>query len=234
MQRLLLRFGPQHQQQQRAPAQAKCSPVQRVHVPVQRGQLRKEVGWHLRDVQPEEVLQLGQGDDDGNAVGEADDDRHRHEADHLAELESSHCDQQHARHHGGDEQVGDTVALCDGIEQRHEGAGRAADLYPRASQRGHDETADDGSDQTLFRLDPGGDAEGHCQRHGNAGHRESCAEVGGEVVAAVTLERVEEGGSEAKVAEFHSGLAPLPGSVETDWRGNAAASSCAMGWQVRT
>jgi hypothetical protein len=64
------------------------------------GQLGEEVGRHLLDLEAEEVLELGQRDHDGDAVGEADHDRHRHEAHHLAEPEQAHRHEQDACHHG--------------------------------------------------------------------------------------------------------------------------------------
>jgi hypothetical protein len=160
-----------------------------VQVLLDREQLREEVGGHLPDLETQEVLHLRERDDDRNAVGEADHDRHRHEADHLPELEEAHRHQQQAGHHGGDQQVRNAVALDDGIEQGDERPRRARDLYPRAAQGGDDETTHDRRDQALLRLDAGGDAERHRQRHRDTGDRETGAEVGSKIGAPVALDR---------------------------------------------
>ena len=48
----------------------------------------------------EEVLDLGGGDEDGDAVGEADDDRAGDEADRGAEAGEAHEEENHAGHEG--------------------------------------------------------------------------------------------------------------------------------------
>ena len=150
-------------------------------------ELREEVRRHLGDLEPEKVLELRQGDHDGNAVGEPDDDRHRNEPHHLAELEDAHRHQQAAGQHRGDEQVGDAVALDNRVEQRNKGTRRPGDLDARASQDGHDQAADHRGDQTLLGLDARGNTESHGQRHRNARNRQAGADVGSEIAAPVAL-----------------------------------------------
>ena len=53
----------------------------------QRAQLEEEIRRQLVHLQPEEVLELRQDDQHGDAVGEADDDGDRHEAHQVAEPE---------------------------------------------------------------------------------------------------------------------------------------------------
>ena len=108
---------------------------------------------HLGDVQAQQVLHLRQRDQHRDAVGEADDDRHRHVAHQRAELEQPQQRTAARRpSDGGDQQVGQAVAFDDAVDDDDEGAGRPADLHLRAAQRADQEAGDDGGEEALLRA----------------------------------------------------------------------------------
>ena len=173
----------------------------------QRAQLEEEIRRQLVDLQPEEILELRQDDEHGDAVGEADDDGDRNEAHQVAEPERAHQQEQAAGQHGGEQQVGDAVALDDGVHHHHESAGRSADLHARAAQRGHQEAGHDGGEEAGFGLEARRDGEGQRQRQGNRRDRQSGREVGGELAAVVASQLIEQARPEAKHQRVDSNLA---------------------------
>ena len=157
-----------------------------------RMRLGEEIGRHLVDLQAEQVLDLRDRDQHGDAVGEADDDRDRDVAHQRAEPEPAEREQEHAGEHGRDQQVGDAVALDDAVDDDDEGARRAADLHARAAERRDQEAGDDRGEDSLLGLDAAGDRERHRQRQGDDADGEAGAEVGGEALPVVAGEVVDE------------------------------------------
>ena len=109
------------------------APRRRLRVGGQGLEAGEELGRQVVDLQAEEILDLGEEDDDGDAVGEADDDGDRDEADQLPHAGQPHGEQEDAGQHGGAHQVGVAVHGDDAIDDGDEGAGRAADLDARAA-----------------------------------------------------------------------------------------------------
>ena len=77
------------------------------------------------DLQPEEIPNLRAGDEDGDPVGEADDDRARDEPHRRSHAGDAERDEQHAGHQRAHEQAIDAVARDDAGDDDDEGAGRA-------------------------------------------------------------------------------------------------------------
>ena len=159
----LVRLGPQHHHGRAAQPHQQCRGVERVQVRRQHADLGEEVGRQLVDLQAQQVLDLRQPDQYGNAIGEADDDGHRDVADQRPQAQPAHQEQQHPGQGGGDEQVGQSVALHDAVDDDDEGPGRPADLHMRAAQRRDQKARDDGGEQAGLRLDARGDGKGHGQ-----------------------------------------------------------------------
>ena len=139
----------------------------------------EELGGQVVDLQAEEILDLGEEDDDGDAVGEADHHRHRDEADELPHARDAHRQQEDASQYRRPHQVGETVHGDDAIDDGDEGAGRAADLHPRATAGRGDEAGDDGGPDAGSRRTARGDGESHGQRQGENADRDA----GGEILA---------------------------------------------------
>ncbi len=84
----------------------------------------------MLDAQSEEVLDLCAGDQDGNAVGEAEHYWTRDELHRSAQSGGAHDEQQDAGHHGAHEQAVDPV-LGDDCRYHHDKRpGRPANLHP--------------------------------------------------------------------------------------------------------
>ena len=148
------------------------------------------------EIEPQKVGDLRGEDRHGNTAREAHDDRIGDEFDDRAQPAESHDQQQHAAHECGDEQPGLAVLLDDAVDNDDEGARRASDLYAAAAQQRNDESGDDGGDDALFGRDARGDAEGDGQRQGDDADNDAGHQVAQEIRAGVTLQRVEEFGSE--------------------------------------
>ena len=172
----------------------------------ERADFAEKLAGELVDLEAEEILDLREKDDHRDAVGETDDHRNRDEADHAAEAEGPHGDEYHPGQHGGDEQVGDAVVDHDGVDDRDEGAGRAADLNPRATQQGDQEAGDNGRPDAGGGRHPRGDSEGHGQRQGEHPDGNACARVMGELRAVVTGQGVEQPGMKAHQGSSEAGV----------------------------
>ena len=149
--------------------------------------LLKKISRHAVDRKPQKILQLRQDDQHRDAVGKADDDRHRNEAHQIAKPSQSHREQQYAGTHRRDQQVGETVLRDDSVNDHHEGAGRPADLHTRATERGDQKSRDDRGEKSLLGFRSAGDTERHGKRQcndadGHAG-RQILDELGAVVAA---------------------------------------------------
>jgi hypothetical protein len=156
--------GPDDHDQQGQPGEAggeRIDPVQmRPHYP----QLAQHIAGKRVQTHAEKGGQLGDGDKDGDAGGEADNERIGQILDDRAQAAHPHQHQQPARHQRGDGQAGHAVLLHNPVHDHNEGAGGAADLHAAAAERGDDEARHYGGIQALFGRDAGSDAEGDGQR----------------------------------------------------------------------
>jgi hypothetical protein len=160
----------------------------------------EEFGRQVVDAQAEEILDLGEEDDDGNAVGEADDDGDRDEADQLPHPRQSHGKQEDAGQHGCSEQVVEAVDGHDAVNNGDESAGRAADLNARATEERGQEAGDDGGPDTGRRRAAGGDGKGHGQWQGENADGDSRSDVLAELSATVAWQAIKQLGAKG---DFH-------------------------------
>ena len=106
-------------------------------------QTAEKLAWDLFDLQAEEVLDLGAGDQHGDAVRETDDDRTRNELDHRAHAGDAESDEQNAGDERAHEQPVDAILGDDAGDHDDERAGRPADLAARATKHRDEEAGDD-------------------------------------------------------------------------------------------
>ena len=90
-----------------------------------------------------EVADLRAGDENGNSIREPDHDRTGNEPDRRTHSGHAKCDEDAAGEHGAHEQAIDAVARGDAGDDDDEGAGWAADLYPRAAEERNQAAGDD-------------------------------------------------------------------------------------------
>jgi hypothetical protein len=208
--------------------------VQRGQRVEQRAHLAEELARQIVDAQAEKILDLRNEDDDGNAVGETDDYRQRDEADHAAEPECAHGEQHDARHHRGDQQVLHAIVHDDGVDDRDEGPGRAADLHARSAQcRDQEARYDRGPDAGSGRH-AAGDRERHGQRQCQHADRDAGGKIAGKLPAVVAAQRIKQLRSELDV---HGVSALRRGSMrgaERAARGRRAAVRPSDGWGSAT
>src|SRR5690606_10207916 len=89
----------------------------------------------------------------------------------------------------------------DGVDDRDEGAGGAADLDPRATEEGDQEAGDDCGPDAGRGRHAGSDRERHRQRQREHADGDARGEVADEGCAAVAVQGVEEFGTKI---EFHA------------------------------
>ena len=121
-----------------------------------------EVGAALRDG-AEEVIDLPERDDDGDAGGEAHDDGHRNEADEAAELQKSRGEQQYAGGKAGEEDALQPVLRDDAEEHGAHRACGTGDLIGRTAENGDDDARGGG------RAGADAERQRERQRHGADG-----------------------------------------------------------------
>ena len=144
-----------------------------------------EVAWDGAGAEAEEVLDLGAGDEDGDAVGEAHDAGARDELDCGAEPGDAQQNEQHAGHEGAEQEAVFAVAGQDAEDDDDKCAGGAADLAARTAQRGDGEAGDDRSVEAGLRRCAGRNGEGHGQGKRDQADGDAGDHVGGEFLRAV-------------------------------------------------
>jgi hypothetical protein len=167
-----------------------------------------EVARDGAGVKAEEVFDLSAGDEDGDAVGEADDDGARNEFDGGAKASDAEEDEEHAGHEGADQQSVEAVAGQDAEDDDDEGAGGAADLIAGAAEGGDGESRDDSGVEAGFGRRSGGDGEGHRERKSDEADGNAGGEVCGEFLGAVVAQRLD--GFRCPVGEGHRYTLPFP------------------------
>jgi hypothetical protein len=85
----------------------------------------EELSRQIVDLQSEKILDLGKEDNDSDAVGEADHDGDRDEADQLPHARQAHGEQEYAGQHGCAKQIVEAVDGDDAVNDRDEGARRS-------------------------------------------------------------------------------------------------------------
>ncbi len=145
----------------------------------------KKLAGNGGGAEAEEVLDLGGGDQHGDAVGETDDDHAGNEADGGAEASESHDEENDSGHDGDHGKAGHAEAGDDAGNDDDKGAGGPTDLGARAAEGGDEEPGDHGRIEAGLRRDSGGDAEGHGKRQSDKTHRDSGEQVVEEHLARV-------------------------------------------------
>ena len=95
----------------------------------------EKLGGQVVDLQPEEILDLGEKNNHSDAVGKANHYCDRDEADQLSHASQSHGEQEDTREHGSAHQVGKPVDGDDAVDNGNEGASRPANLHPGAAKK---------------------------------------------------------------------------------------------------
>ena len=162
----------------------------------------QEAAGDGRSPEAEEVFDLGRGDQQGDAVGEADDDRARDELDGGAEAGDAHDEQDDAGHEGDEGEAGDAEAGDDAGHDDDEGAGGSPDLDARAAEGGDEEAGDDGGVESRLGRHPGGDAEGHRKGESDKADGDPGGEVVGEAAPGIVAQRGD-GSGEPLLGEDH-------------------------------
>ncbi len=162
-----------HKDGDRCQGQSRRGVIQRAEVAGQRFHAEPEDAGDLVQVQTEEISHLGAGDQNGDAVGESDDDGPGNELHRRTHAGRAHDHQQNTGHHGAHEQSVNTVLGDDGRDHYHKGPGRAADLGPGASQQRNEEAGHDGAVNAGLRREAGGDGKRHGQRQRDQPNRDA-------------------------------------------------------------
>ncbi len=148
-----------------------------------------KVAWNRSRVQAEEILDLGAGNQDRDAVGESHHDRTRDELYRCSQTRRAQDDQHHPGHHRADQQPIEAIARQDAKDDDDKRPSRPADLIPRSAQSGDCEPRDNCGIQAGFRWRSSGDGKGHCQRQRHQAHCDSRKKIGAELLRRVVTQR---------------------------------------------
>ena len=119
------------------------------------------------DGQTKQILQLADGDDQGDSDREAFDDRFRYQRHQAASTKQAANDQDQSSDHCGKQQPVKSVASDHVVNHDDEGSGRAADLHPAATEQGDEKPGDDGRDQAGLGRRARGDGDRDAERQGD-------------------------------------------------------------------
>jgi len=128
-----------------------------VEVAGQRLHTLPEDAGDFGELQAEEIFHLSAGDQDGDAVGEADHDRTGNELDCRAHAGDAHNHQQNAGHHGTHEKSIDAVKGNDAGDDHDEGAGWSPIWGFGTAECGDEKAGDDGAVNAGLGCESGGD-----------------------------------------------------------------------------
>ena len=120
---------PDEKTEHTAQSQAKRIRVHRVQMAAQHDGLGEKVSRHFGYFQAQQILDLRQRNQHGNAIGESHNDADRHITHQRSELEQPQQKQQHPGASGGNQQIGDAVALNNAVNDHDESAGWPANLH---------------------------------------------------------------------------------------------------------
>ncbi|CDC25854.1 unknown [Clostridium sp. CAG:505] len=125
----------------------------------------------------EEVIDLPQSNDDGNTGGKACDNGSRYERGQFPKTQDARQKQQDTSQQCGDEYAVQTIACHQRCEDGCHSTCWPGDLIISACQQTHDQTGDDGCDQTGCGIGTGADTECQRQRQRNGGNGQTCHQV---------------------------------------------------------
>ena len=125
-----------------------------------------------------EVFQLGQGDDDGQAVDEAQHDGVRHHADQLAQAQQAEGNHQQAAQHHCGQQVLHAVLDHQGDDHHRHGAGGAGDHAGPSAEEGREGTDEEGAIEPHQWIEMGNQGERDALGHQREGRGETGQDVG--------------------------------------------------------
>jgi hypothetical protein len=149
----------------------------------------KEIARESFNVQAEKIADLRAGDENGDAVGKANDDRARKIFDGGAHAGDAEKDQEDASHHGAEEQALYAMFCDDAGDDDNEGTGGATDLRFGPAKRGNYESSDDSAVETVLWRNAGGDREGHGERESYEADGDAGGEVREKFLAVVVAEK---------------------------------------------
>ncbi|MNE12431.1 hypothetical protein D3C80_1052300 [compost metagenome] len=125
-----------------------------------------------------EVLKLGQGNDDRQAVDEAEHHRIRHHAHQLAQAQQAESDHDQPAEQYRGQQVLHAVGHHQGDDDHGHGAGRAGNHPRAATEQGGQGADDEGAIQAHQRVEVRHQGEGDALGHQGEGCGESCQDIG--------------------------------------------------------
>ena len=155
-------------------------------LPVHRGEITHEGSQLLgrlhrngvgRVGEAEEVLQLADGQRDGDTRREPSGDGEGDEADDGTQLEQTHENEQDARDNGGSNEALHAIGGHDAGHNGGEGRRGTRDLHATATEERDEEAGDDGGVEALFRRDARGDAQRDGKRQRHHGHHDARHDV---------------------------------------------------------
>jgi hypothetical protein len=167
----------QHEYGERTKAKSQCVGIEAGKVGSQQLHARKELAGNGGGAQAEEVLDLGGGDQDGDAVGEADDHHVGDEAHRSTQTGEAHEKKNDSGHDGDHGEAAHAKTGDDAGDNDDEGAGGSADLGAGAAEGRDEEAGDDGGVETGLGSDSRGNAEGHGEREGDQTYCDASEEV---------------------------------------------------------
>ena len=140
-----------------------CRHRERIPRPPKGHHAVKEIAGHVIHLQSKKIANLRAGNQNGDAIGEANDDRPGKVFHHGSHAGHAEQDQKNARHHCADEQPVDAVLGDNARYDHHERARRPADLRFRAAQRRDQEARNNGAVQPRLRGHSRSDRKRHRQ-----------------------------------------------------------------------
>ena len=137
------------------------------------------------EMHSEEIFDLRAGDEDGDAIGESDDDGPGNEFHASAKSGRAHDDEQDSSHDGAHEQAVNAVNGDDPRDHDDERAGRAADLSLGSAEGGDQESGDHRAVDAGLRRESRGDGKCHREWKGDEADCDAGDQVKQELVAVV-------------------------------------------------
>ncbi len=179
-----------------------------VKVKRQRFHAQPEHAGNFLQLETEEVLDLGAGNEDGNSVRKADDDGSRNVLNRRPHAGEPHDHQNESRHHRAHEEAIDTVESDNAGDDDDEGSGGATDLGGRSAERGDEKAGDDRAVDSSLRREARSDGKGHGQRQGDQAYGDSGDQVAEEFIRVVIAQAEDGLGKPAllRKCEFHGNL----------------------------
>ena len=173
--------GPNENDGERGQCDAERLDIDRAEVSQQFAHPLEEFARHVIDRQAEKVLDLRGGDQDRDAVREADRHGPGNVANRRAQAGQAHGEQHHTGHERAGQKPRHAELGHDAGDDHDECAGRPGDLAARAAERGDDESGDDGGVDSGHGRDAGRDGERHGQRQGDQADGHSGYRIGYEI-----------------------------------------------------